>query len=250
MRYTCDALYRLPRCTAATNQRIQFDVEPSGRHLLTGGSDGWVLAFDLRTGELAQRLRVARDTVNGCALHPYLPMLATASGGWLHGCCTAAPRLPGCTAAGCSAAGCPATGARPGWPGSVGQGCSAGMAAAAPGAGAARPVTSTRPTATAPSAPLPAGERRYPLGDHEEEDEEDGRPAAGAGSSAAGQQEAQRQPEGLTNCLRLLRLEYQWMQYEQAQAEGEQAQEGGAAEGVEAEGGEAPQEPAAMLQDA
>lgn len=81
VRYTSDVVYRLQRSTAATNQRVHFDLEPCGRHLLTGGSDGCVLAFDLQTGQEVQRVQVAGDTVNGCAVHPYLPLLAAASGG-------------------------------------------------------------------------------------------------------------------------------------------------------------------------
>ena len=36
VRYTSDVVYRLQRQTADTNQRIQFDIEPMGRHLTTG----------------------------------------------------------------------------------------------------------------------------------------------------------------------------------------------------------------------
>ncbi len=36
VRYTSDVVYRLQRDTADTNQRIQFDIEPMGRHLATG----------------------------------------------------------------------------------------------------------------------------------------------------------------------------------------------------------------------
>ena len=35
-------VYRMERDTGATNQRVQFDVEPCGRHVLTGGSNGCV----------------------------------------------------------------------------------------------------------------------------------------------------------------------------------------------------------------
>ena len=42
VRYAYDAVYRMQRDTATTNQRIQFDLEPCGRHLLTGGSNGCV----------------------------------------------------------------------------------------------------------------------------------------------------------------------------------------------------------------
>ena len=32
----------MERDSGATNQRIQFDAEPCGRHVLTGGTDGVV----------------------------------------------------------------------------------------------------------------------------------------------------------------------------------------------------------------
>lgn len=36
VRYTSEVVYTLQRDTADTNQRIQFDIEPVGRHLATG----------------------------------------------------------------------------------------------------------------------------------------------------------------------------------------------------------------------
>lgn len=36
VRYTSQVVYTLQRDTAETNQRIQFDIEPVGRHLATG----------------------------------------------------------------------------------------------------------------------------------------------------------------------------------------------------------------------
>jgi hypothetical protein len=35
-------LYTLARDTGATNQRVAFDIDPTGRHLATGGADGAV----------------------------------------------------------------------------------------------------------------------------------------------------------------------------------------------------------------
>lgn len=80
VRHTSDVLYRLNRDTADTNQRIQFDIEPMGRHLSTGGVDGNVLTFDLATGEQMSSFQAASDTVNGLQFHPYLPLAAAASG--------------------------------------------------------------------------------------------------------------------------------------------------------------------------
>ena len=41
IRYTSDVVYRLQRDSAETNQRIQFDIEPLGRHLVTGEHQQW-----------------------------------------------------------------------------------------------------------------------------------------------------------------------------------------------------------------
>ncbi|KAK9818157.1 hypothetical protein WJX72_007963 [[Myrmecia] bisecta] len=80
VRYSSDVLYRMDRDVTGTNQRIHFDIEPCGRHLATGGQDGMVRMFDLRTGEAAGDYVAAADTVNGVQFHPFLPLLATASG--------------------------------------------------------------------------------------------------------------------------------------------------------------------------
>lgn len=36
VRANSGVVYRLPRTSATTNQRIAFDIEPCGRHLATG----------------------------------------------------------------------------------------------------------------------------------------------------------------------------------------------------------------------
>ncbi|EFJ43030.1 hypothetical protein VOLCADRAFT_106969 [Volvox carteri f. nagariensis] len=80
VRNTYEAVYTLQRDTAKTNQRVQFDIEPCGKHLITGGCDGALTAFDLQKGIEIDRQRIAADTVNGVAFHPCLDLLATASG--------------------------------------------------------------------------------------------------------------------------------------------------------------------------
>lgn len=87
IRNTVDIVYKLYRSSESTNQRIQFDIEPSGRHLGTGGQDGLVHIYDLQTGQWVSSFQAASDTVSGFSFHPYLPMAATSSGHrrfWLH----------------------------------------------------------------------------------------------------------------------------------------------------------------------
>lgn len=80
IRQTSGVLYRMERDTKGTNQRIAFDIEPCGRHLATGGEDGYVRIFDLTTGQLSHFFRAASDTVNGFSFHPSLPLSASSSG--------------------------------------------------------------------------------------------------------------------------------------------------------------------------
>ncbi|KAL0298543.1 UNVERIFIED_CONTAM: Telomerase Cajal body protein 1 [Sesamum radiatum] len=80
IRKTVDIVYKLYRSSEGTNQRIQFDIEPLGRYLGTGGQDGLVHIYDLQTGQWISSFRAALDTINGLAFHPFLPMAATSSG--------------------------------------------------------------------------------------------------------------------------------------------------------------------------
>lgn len=80
IRNTVDIVYKLYRSSESTNQRIQFDIEPVGRYLGTGGQDGLVHIYDLQTGEWLSSFQGALDTVNGFSFHPFLPMAATSSG--------------------------------------------------------------------------------------------------------------------------------------------------------------------------
>ncbi|GMN50908.1 hypothetical protein TIFTF001_020057 [Ficus carica] len=79
-RKAVEVVYKLYRSSEYTNQRILFDIEPQGRHLGTGGQDGFVHIYDLQTGQWVTSFRAALDTVNGFSFHPYLPMAATSSG--------------------------------------------------------------------------------------------------------------------------------------------------------------------------
>jgi telomerase Cajal body protein 1 len=80
VRCASGAVYALQRPSRHTNQRIYFDIEPCGRHLATGGEDGSVHVFDLRDGSPRAHFQAAEDTVNGLDFHPFLPLMATASG--------------------------------------------------------------------------------------------------------------------------------------------------------------------------
>jgi hypothetical protein len=110
IRATAGVLYRLHRATEDTNQRVGFDIEPCGRHLASGGTDGAVRVFDLARGEQVHAFDAAPDTVREgwpcvqrgmaccaerrvCApppatlaqvcwteYHPFAPLAATASG--------------------------------------------------------------------------------------------------------------------------------------------------------------------------
>ncbi|KAI9126754.1 hypothetical protein K1719_002350 [Acacia pycnantha] len=46
-----DLVTRLYRSSENTNQRILFDIEPSGQYLGTGGQDGLVHVYDLQIGQ-------------------------------------------------------------------------------------------------------------------------------------------------------------------------------------------------------
>ncbi|KAM9833064.1 telomerase Cajal body protein 1 [Syngnathus typhle] len=72
---------------AGTNQRIYFDLDPSGRYLLSGGTEGVVSVWDTRNPaggeELLQpdfQFQAHWDCANGVSIHPFLPLVATSSG--------------------------------------------------------------------------------------------------------------------------------------------------------------------------
>ena len=58
VRHSSGVLYTLRRESAATNQRVAFDIEPCGRHLATGG---WREGAALRAGAGGQPCLLDRD---------------------------------------------------------------------------------------------------------------------------------------------------------------------------------------------
>lgn len=81
-------LFSLNR-TVSTNQRIYFDLDPSGRYLLSGDTQGVVSVWDTLTappdgsGELVPpqlQFHAHRDCTNGLSVHPFMPLLASSSG--------------------------------------------------------------------------------------------------------------------------------------------------------------------------
>ncbi|KAE8620487.1 hypothetical protein XENTR_v10010274 [Xenopus tropicalis] len=85
IRYPGNVLFTLRR-NVATNQRIYFDVDVSGRYLLSGDTQGLVTAWDVsaQSGEESPapvlQFPAQKDCVNGISLHPSMPLLATSSG--------------------------------------------------------------------------------------------------------------------------------------------------------------------------
>ncbi|XP_073403155.1 telomerase Cajal body protein 1 [Dendrobates tinctorius] len=74
------------RRNVTTNQRMYFDMESSGRYLISGDTQGVVSVWDMTSppedGVLlpALQFQAQKDCVNGISLHPSLPILATTSG--------------------------------------------------------------------------------------------------------------------------------------------------------------------------
>jgi telomerase Cajal body protein 1 len=73
-------LYSLEPRHGKSNQRIAFDIEPCGRHLVAGGTDGSLRMYDLTDGSLKMEWVAAKATVGGVSIHPGLPLVMSASG--------------------------------------------------------------------------------------------------------------------------------------------------------------------------
>ncbi|XP_019863266.1 PREDICTED: telomerase Cajal body protein 1-like [Amphimedon queenslandica] len=67
--------------TVNTNQRIYFDISKDGDCLATGSTNGFVKFIRLNDFKFRE-FNAHSDAVNGCSIHPSLPLLATSSGQW------------------------------------------------------------------------------------------------------------------------------------------------------------------------
>ena len=80
LRHTRAELGRVRR-PLASNQRMQFDLDPWGQYLATGTQDGRVLLYDATTFELvADRRHASGECVNTAAFHPFSALLLTCTG--------------------------------------------------------------------------------------------------------------------------------------------------------------------------
>nr|XP_056719603.1 telomerase Cajal body protein 1 [Euleptes europaea] len=88
LRQPGEVLFSMRR-TVATNQRLYFDLDPSGRYLVSGDTEGLVTIWDTSQPPSSDprpalqpvlQFQALWDCVNGISLHPSLPVLATASG--------------------------------------------------------------------------------------------------------------------------------------------------------------------------
>ncbi|KAJ8389312.1 hypothetical protein AAFF_G00121770 [Aldrovandia affinis] len=81
-------LFSLHR-SIATNQRIYFDLDPSGQFLLSGNTEGVVYVWDTSSAppggseavlQPQLQFQAHTDCTNGVSLHPYMPLLVSSSG--------------------------------------------------------------------------------------------------------------------------------------------------------------------------
>jgi WD40 repeat protein len=65
----------------STNVKVSFDIDVSGRYLITGNDGGRVSMYDLSTASLINTFDTGKQNcINSAVFHPYLPYIATSSG--------------------------------------------------------------------------------------------------------------------------------------------------------------------------
>jgi len=81
-----EPLYRLhrggPGNEETTNQRLEFDIDISGKHLVSGSQHGEIYVYDLDGDGTTPTTPFPKhkDTVNGVSFHPTLPIVAFSTG--------------------------------------------------------------------------------------------------------------------------------------------------------------------------
>lgn len=73
------ALYTLPR-QVDTNQRIGFDIDPSGRYLVTGSTERRALVYDIESQALVGSLEDQPDAVGSVCFHPHAALVGVCTG--------------------------------------------------------------------------------------------------------------------------------------------------------------------------
>ncbi|XP_020290432.1 telomerase Cajal body protein 1 [Pseudomyrmex gracilis] len=82
-----NVLYSFEGRESDTNQRIQFDITPDNKQIISGGIDGNISVWELP--EITEydedlipkyKIQLSKDCINGISLHRTLPILATSSG--------------------------------------------------------------------------------------------------------------------------------------------------------------------------
>eukprot|EP00903_Cladosiphon_okamuranus_P011843 g11127.t1 len=79
IRRTKEALYTLPR-KVDTNQRVFFDIDPSGQYLATGSTERRALVYDIESQALAGSLEDQPDAVGGVCFHPHAALVGVCTG--------------------------------------------------------------------------------------------------------------------------------------------------------------------------
>ncbi|KAJ2210247.1 hypothetical protein IW140_006474 [Coemansia sp. RSA 1813] len=70
----------LQRPLATTNQRLEIDVDGTGRHLVAGQVDGTITVYDPADNQAPVAFSAHNDAVPAVAMHPFYPLLVSASG--------------------------------------------------------------------------------------------------------------------------------------------------------------------------
>jgi WD40 repeat protein len=78
-RYLGAEMFRMKR-KVNTNQHIHFDLDPTAKFLVTPSQDQKILIYSAEDGSLITEYPTSPYNINTVSLHPWLPVIATASG--------------------------------------------------------------------------------------------------------------------------------------------------------------------------